>query len=90
VTLEVTEGALAFIRAALATAEPTSEKTFRLVEHRGGFEIGFGVPNEEDNILLSGGLRVLCVSPDVARLAFDTTIDVEDTPAGRHLTFCVH
>ncbi len=85
--LEVTEGALAFIRATLATAEPTSEKTFRLVESRGGFEIGFDAPNEEDKILLSGGLKVLCVSPEVARLAFDTTIDVEDTLAGRHLTF---
>ncbi len=74
----------------LATAEPTSEKTFRLVECRGGFEIGFDVPNEEDKILLSGGLRVLCVSPDVAGLSFDTTIDVEDTPAGRHLTFSGH
>ncbi len=89
-TLEVTEGALAFFRATLATAEPTSEKTFRLVERRGGFEIGFDVPNEEDNILLSGGLSVLCVSPDIARLAFDTTIDVEDTPVGRHLTFSGH
>ncbi len=89
-TLEVTEGALAFFRATLATAEPTSEKTFRLVERRGGFEIGFDVPNEEDNILLSGGLRVLCVSPDIARAAFDTTIDVEDTPVGRHLTFSGH
>ena len=59
-------------------------------ESRGGFEIGFDVPNEEDNILLSGGLRVLCVSPDVARLAYDTTIDVEDATAGRHLTFSVH
>ncbi len=88
--LEITEGALAFVRAILATAEPTSEKTFRLVECRGGFEVGFDVPNEEDKILLSGGLRVLCVSPDVARLAFDTTIDVEDTPAGRQLTFSGH
>ncbi len=88
--LEITEGALAFIREIRATREPASEKAFRLVECRGGFGVGFDVPNQEDKIFLSGGLRVLSVSPDVARLALDTTIDVEDTPAGRHLTFSGH
>ncbi len=88
--LEITEGALAFIREIRTTRGPAGEKAFRLVECRGGFEVGFDVPNQEDKVFLSGGLRVLSVSPDVARLAFDTTIDVEDTPAERHLTFSGH
>ena len=88
--LQVTEGALPFIREIRATREPAGEKAFRLVECRGGFGFAFDVPNQEDKIFLSDGLRVLCVSPDVARLTFDTTINVEDTPAGRHLTFSGH
>ena len=88
--LEVTEGALAFIREIGATREPASEKTFRLVERHGGFGFAFDVPEQEDKIFLSDGLRVLCVSPDVARLAFDTTLKVEETPAGRRLTFSGH
>jgi hypothetical protein len=90
VALEITEGALAFIREIRATRGPASEKAFRLVECPGGFGIGFDVPNQEDRIFLSGGLRVFCVSADVARLALDTTVDVEDTSAGRHLTFSEH
>ncbi len=88
--LLVTEGALAFIREIRATGEPACEKAFRLVECRGGFGFAFDVPKQEDQIFLSDGLRVLCVSPDVARLACDTTITVEETPAGRHLTFSEH
>ncbi len=88
--LHVTEGALAYIREIRATHEPASEKAFRLVECRSGFGFAFDVPKQEDLIFLSDGLRVLCVSPNVARLALDTTVEVEETPAGRHLTFSIH
>jgi hypothetical protein len=90
VALEVTGGALAFIRAIGATGEPASEKTFRLIECHGGFGFTFDDPKQDDKIFLSDGLRVLCVSPDVARLALDTTVKVEETPTGRQLTFSLH
>ncbi len=90
VALEVTEGALAFIRAIRATSEPASEKTFRLIECHGGFGFTFDDPKQDDKIFLSDGLRVLCVSPDVVKLALDTTVKVEETPAGRQLTFSLH
>jgi hypothetical protein len=90
VALEVTGGARAFLREIRVTREPASVKTFRLIECHGGFGFTFDDPKQDDKIFLSDGLRVLCVSPDVVRLALDTTVKVEETPTGRQLTFSLH
>lgn len=84
--LEVTERAAQFLKDIQSGRQEAAEKTLRLVNKGGNFELTFDTANDDDQVFQSEGADVLLVAPDVAELLADATIDTQETAEGPRLT----
>ncbi len=83
--LQVTEKVMSLLRAIRAEhPEEAAEETYRLVRNGNRLELALDTRKDDDQIFTTEGENVLLVSPDVAQELAHVTIDVEETPEGRH------
>ena len=83
--LRLTERAATLFRE-IQLAQEDREKVLRLMDRGDGFELAFDAVQEDDHVFRSEGTDVLLVSPDIAEILADATIDAQDTPEGPRLT----
>ncbi|GBD12968.1 hypothetical protein HRbin24_00989 [bacterium HR24] len=84
--LVVTDKAAELLREIKLELAETPDKTLRLVQRGGGFELAFDEARSDDHVYHSGDVPVLLVSPDVAAMLSNATIDAEETEEGPRLT----
>ncbi|GBD14972.1 hypothetical protein HRbin25_00859 [bacterium HR25] len=85
-TLKVTDKAAELLREIKEELAEAPDQTLRLVQREGSFELAFDEAREGDQVYHSEGIPVLLVSPSVADLLANATIDVEETDQGPRLT----
>jgi len=84
--LVVTDKAAELLREIKLELAETPEKTLRLVQRGGGFELAFDEARSDDHVYHSGDVAVLLVAPEVAAVLANATIDAEETDEGPRLT----
>lgn len=84
--LEVTERAAQLLKDIQSGREEAADKTLRLIQRGGNFELTFDTANADDQVFQSADTNVLLVAPDVAELLADATIDAQETAEGPRLT----
>ncbi|HXG41497.1 MAG TPA: hypothetical protein VNL95_02095 [Dehalococcoidia bacterium] len=84
--LVVTDRAAELLKEIKLELAETPDKTLRLIQRSGGFELAFDEARSDDHVYHSGDVPVLLVSPEVAAVLANATIDAEETDEGPRLT----